>query len=517
MIKIFSPYDRTFTTNGDIVIHPLKARVHKEDNGDYYLELETGLQYMNHIVEDNIVVANTPNGDQAFRISNVTKTKSRISAKCWHVFYDSENYLISDSFVVDKNCGQALYHLNTHTDIASPFTTYSDIETIDSYRCVRKTLYEAIQEVMERWGGHIVRDNFEVGLLESIGQDNGVTVQYAKNLQDITCEENWDNVVTKILPVGRDGILLNELNPSADIYVTSDVQYGVPYTKTITFEQDIDEENYSTETAYKQALIDDLMAQAQAYLEENCIPQVNYTLKANLEKITDIGDVVEVIDERLGIHLMTNVISVTYDCLLEKYVEIEFGNFTKKLSDLVGNITASVTTNTTEQIQTAVDEVWLTLEKSYVIFDGEKILVVDALPKESAHNVIKIDSNGIQFGTNGISGAFLTLRDFVYETGTSGDWSYKKWSSGYVSLDCVATIEPTMTSLGDFYSGQALITYPFAIGNAKITANVNDASGVAWIANAKAYSSTQTQLTLVKDSSSGSQTVSIHVEGILGG
>ena len=33
MIRLFSSNDKTFTTNGDIVIKALKAKVHKEDNG----------------------------------------------------------------------------------------------------------------------------------------------------------------------------------------------------------------------------------------------------------------------------------------------------------------------------------------------------------------------------------------------------------------------------------------------------------------------------------------------------
>ena len=36
MIKLFSPTDKTFASNGDVVLQPLKAKVHKEDNGDYY-------------------------------------------------------------------------------------------------------------------------------------------------------------------------------------------------------------------------------------------------------------------------------------------------------------------------------------------------------------------------------------------------------------------------------------------------------------------------------------------------
>ena len=38
-------------------------------------------------------------------------------------------------------------------------------------------------------------------------EDNGVTVRYAKKLKDITCEESWDSVVTKLLPVGKDGVI----------------------------------------------------------------------------------------------------------------------------------------------------------------------------------------------------------------------------------------------------------------------------------------------------------------------
>ena len=96
MIRLFSATDTTFTSNGDVVLKPLKAKVHKADNSDYYLQLETNLEYLDHIVEGNIVVANTPTGDQAFRISNVSRTKSKISSKCYHVFYDSKNYGLNE-------------------------------------------------------------------------------------------------------------------------------------------------------------------------------------------------------------------------------------------------------------------------------------------------------------------------------------------------------------------------------------------------------------------------------------
>ena len=417
MIKLFNATDTSFASNGDKIIIPTKAKVHKEDNGAYYLDLECGLEYINDIVQNNIIVAPTPQGEQAFRIGNVEKTKSKLKSKCYHIFYDSQNYLIADSYVVDKNCNDALDHLNNATDNPSPFTTLSNINNIDSYRCVRSSLYEAVNTVIERWGGHLVRDNFTIKVMASIGEDNGVTVRYAKNLKDITCEENWNDVVTKLLPVGKNGLLLPET------YVLSATQYSNPYTKTVSFNQEVNEEDYKdeagnlNETAYNQALINDLREQATKYVEENCIPKINYTLKANLEKIADIGDIVEVIDERLNLDFMTNVISFDYDCILERYTELEFGNFTQKLSNLMSSITSTTTsaiTNANNQIvvalgdelEAAQEKIWNALGSSNCIYDGDKILIVDTLPKEEARYVIMLNAGGIGFSQSGINGPF---------------------------------------------------------------------------------------------------------------
>ena len=220
------------------------------------------------------------------------------------------------------------------------------------------------------------------------------------------------------MPVGRDGLLLPE------IYLTSDTQYDIPFTKSVSFSQDAvlqedyqDAEGNLDEEAYQQALIVDLRQQGQTYLEQNCIPQVNYTLQANLEKITDVGDTVQVIDERLGVNLMTNVISFIYDCILERYIQVEFGNFKQTLSGLMPTITAQtekITTEKTEavrvtlgeELQTATDKIWGTLGNSFVIYEGNRILVVDTLPKEEATNVMVINSAGIGFSNTGISGTF---------------------------------------------------------------------------------------------------------------
>ena len=415
MIKIFSPTDKVFNSNGDAVVNATRAVIHKVDNGDYYIELECGLDYIDYVKPNNLIVAPTPQGYQAFRIqAPVETTRTKIKVKAWHVYYDSENYLIADTFIVDKNCNAALDQLNEHTDNPSPFTTLSDVETIKSFRCVRKSLFEAVNTVLERWGGHLVRDNFNLQIRNVIGQDNGVIIQYKKNLKSITVSESWDSVCTKLLPVGKDGYTLDEL------YLYADTQYAIPYTRTVSFDQgDINQEDYPDESSYLEALREDLIAQGTAYLKISQYPKINYTLSANMEKITDVGDIVEVQDERLGVSLTANVLSFDYDCILEKYTQIEFGTLSANLSDLMSGIsneintsvaeaTQDLTVNLNAAIEVAAAKIWEALGSSYCIYSGDQIMIVDSLPAETAHNCIRINSGGIAFSQTGINGTFTT-------------------------------------------------------------------------------------------------------------
>jgi len=413
VIKIFGLTDTEYSSNGDKILQPTKCRIHKRDNGEYYAEIECSSDYSEYIQNGRIVVCPTPTGEQAFRFLNPELNKKKIRVKAKHVYYDSENYLIRDSYVVNLNCNQALEHLNAATDNESPFTTLSDVASINSFRCVRKSLTEAVSTVLERWGGHLVRDNFNIAIRASIGADNGVTIRYGKNLKEIKKSEDWNNVVTKLLPVGKDGLLLDE------VYLYSEQQYALPYTKTVSFDQDIEQEENETDDAYNYRLKEDLRQQATAYLTENCVPKINYTVKASIEKITDIGDTIDVIDETLGISLTTHVIAFEYDAILGKFIQVEFGNSKEKLSDLMSDVAANTSQQITErdqelsvklseELSAAADKIWGALGSSYCIYQGDQILIVDKLPKEEAINVMRINSAGIGFSTSGINGAFTS-------------------------------------------------------------------------------------------------------------
>lgn len=555
MIKVFGQLDKNFTSNGDVVLRPLKARVTKNDNGDYLLDLECGLEYVDYIVEGNIITANTPTGDQAFRIGNVTKSKWKIVTKCYHVYYDSRNYLIADSLVENRTCDYAIKHLNSATEPTSEFTVSSDITSLNSFRCVRKSLYEAIQTIIEKWGGHLVRDNFNIQIKDSIGQDNGIIVQYKKNIKDISVQENWNNVITKLLPVGKDGLLLNKLNPSADIYLTSSTQYALPYTKTVSFSQDIDRKDYPSDEAYYLALVNDLREQGTKYLAQYCVPQVNYTLKANLDRVTDIGDVIEVIDERLGVNMMTSVTGFVYDCIFEKYIEVSFGNFTQTVSNLlnninnsvsralniqmdsvnseIGNVESSVQTveSNVESVQTQANQIQAILSDSYVTYDGTKILVAESLPSDEAENQIKISYNGIErsedMGENflpmiemdgGLILDNLTVKkgnaeitDFVLSEGITSGWTWRKYTSGKVEAWKTVTIDSSQLIWSAFttlQTAEADIDYPFTINNAILSATMESCPDIGWIASA-----TDGSIRIIREGTSGDMTVNIFIKG----
>ena len=417
MIKVYEATEKLFNHNGLKILHPSKAEIFIEDNGDYRITIEASISDLEYLQEGMIIRANTRWGEQGFRLSNPQKKNNKITVVGKHLWKDSSKYVIADSYVDSKGCNDALDHLNNACDTVTPFNVVSDITRINSARVIRKSLEEAIAIVIEKWGGHLFRDNWTIGVKEIIGMDRGITIKYSKNSTNIEANEQWDDVVTKILPVGYDGITLPEL------YLESGTQYDVPYTKVIKFEQEINQEDYKDkegnllEDEYKEALITDLRQQATNYITEHQYFKCNYKVKGHIDGVVDLGDTILVEHERLGINITTNVISLKYDCIMDKYIEIEFGNFKSKLKDLIGTIdsqTKVTVANANEVVKVtihnelteATSKIWGTLGNSYVIYEGNRILVVDSLPKESAMHVMMINAGGIAFSNTGINGTF---------------------------------------------------------------------------------------------------------------
>lgn len=419
MISVYPSDEQQFADNGIKVLQPLQALITKEDNGNYYIDLKDDINNLEYYQAGLIIRANTPWGYQCFRLRNPNINDSIVEVRGYHLFYDSSNYIIADSYVVDKNCNAALDHLKQGCDIQPPFTFTSDVTNVNSYRCVRKSLEEAISVVIERWGGHLVRNNWNIEIRNTIGQDRGVNLIYGRDITAYSQDENWDDVLTKILPVGKDGLTLPE------VYIEDNEQlYDIPYSKVISFDQnEIEEDSFKDENgvldeeAYQEALENDLRQKATDYIQENRLPKVNYSVNTYITDISDIGDTIYVKHPRCKVDLTTNVIAIEYDCILDKYTRIEFGNFRRKLQDLITKVSEKVEQEVNQiqevkyvklqnELQDATNKIWGAMGDSFVIYDGDKILVVDTLPKENATNVIMINNGGIGFSNTGINGTF---------------------------------------------------------------------------------------------------------------
>ena len=417
MIRVYDATERLFNHNGIKALHPLFAEITKIDNGDYYIELEDTLENLEYYQKGLIIRASTPWGNQGFRCDNPIIKNNRVTCKAWHLTYDAKNYLIKDSYAVDKNCNDALNYFNDNTDITSPFDVSSDITEISSTRVVRQTLFNVFERFIsaDKYGGHWVRDNFSFGIKASVGQDRGVVLAYQKNISDIEVSENWDNVCTKILPYTTDGDVAIELD---ETYVELDEDlYDIPYSRIVKFENIYKKEDFTTREEFLTATKEWLKAQADAYLDVNKVPLVNYSISAEISNVSDIGDLIYVKHPKVNVNITTNVISIKYDVLKGKYTKIEFGNFKKEIKNFRQEIVEEVgkdtdtkvneTKNLLEQeLSDATDKINSVLGNSYVIYDGNEILVVDRLPKENATYCLKINSAGIGFSNTGIQGQF---------------------------------------------------------------------------------------------------------------
>lgn len=419
MIRVYDETERQFNHNGKKILKPLFAEITKVYDGDYYLELEDFLDNSEYYQKGLIFTAKVPWSKEAqgFRCDNPIIQNNRISCKAWHLSYDSENYVINSATAVDKNCNDAIHHYNDSTDTESPFTVFGVEGDTMTTEMKRMSLFDVFTALIsaENYGGHWYRDNFTFGIMSSIGEDRGVVLAYNKNITDIKVDENWDNVCTKLLPYVKVGDEEITLEPA---YVeVSENPYDIPYTKAVEFK--FEEKEGAVAPTSNDGWKQWLQSQAVRYLEENKEPKVNYSVSANIDNVSDVGDKIIVRHPKCKRPIPTEVKSVKYDVIRGKYTAIEFGNFKKEVKNITKEIASfaqidsdkkiAETSNLLQsQLASATASINSVLSDSFVINNGNEILVVDRLPKEEAVYCLKINSSGIGFSKSGIYGTFTS-------------------------------------------------------------------------------------------------------------
>jgi len=405
MIKIFDANDRDFSSAGNIIIEPLKCLEFKKKSlNGWYIEVEIPIKYKDYISKDKLCVVQTKSklNPQAFRIGeNIEYSTRKIKFTAEHVMFDARDYILVDVRPTNLNGINGLNYINQRTDKTSPFTIYSNVQTMSTAYFVRKNLLEAWTVFEERWGGIFDADNWNISFLTSVGHDNGESVIYGKNMQGFDIFEDWSSVCTRLYPVGYDGIMLPEK------YLDSDIQYEKPYSRVVNFETNIDEEEQTEE-----GLIAELRENASAYLEENKLPKISYTIISNINDDLEIGDIIEV--KHPLVNIKTEVLEYEYNLISKKVKSLTFGNYNRDVKTKFDNIKNSIfqisqTISKQEVVINAQTNLINTLNKNgYVYIDDNEILILDTLPKENARNVWRFGLGGIGFSSNGYEGPFET-------------------------------------------------------------------------------------------------------------
>ena len=166
------------------------------------------------IVKDRIVTADTKeHGSQPFRIGNIIMEGRRIRFTANHVCFDAERYILSDSRPTNLGPIQFVSWVNSMTDRATPFTISGDATAgVATEYFIRKTLLDALIEAQELFDVIIDPFGFQLRVMKktSVGSNTGFKLAYGKNIQGATVEMNWNDVCTKVLPVGSNGLTLPE-------------------------------------------------------------------------------------------------------------------------------------------------------------------------------------------------------------------------------------------------------------------------------------------------------------------
>lgn len=451
MITIYNSNESTFTHNGLGVLIPTRCVVKEAKNGIYELEIEHPLDSYNkwqNIEEDAIIKAPTPRGTQLFRIYKKNPSMDGVKAYARHIFYDLMDNFLEDVRPTNLNGAGALDWILTRTQYPHNFTTNSDITTTISASYVRVNPVQALMSddensFLNRWKGEIYRDNFNINILQNAGQDRGVTVRYRKNLIGLECDVDLDNVVTRIMPTGLredDTILIlpekyidspyinNYKNPKVKEYHFDDVKIS----DTLTESQAYDLLRQKVNDLFNISKIDIPSSSTKARIAELSKTE-EYKDKATLETIY-LYDIITIKHEILNMDLKQQAIYYEYDSILERYIEIEFGDFksnlTSSFTDInknINNVINTVQTNKSyheKAIIDATNELNSALGGFVVKRNGE-LLIMDTNDPNTANKVWRWNQNGLGYSCTGYNGTFKTaitadghiVADFM-DTGT---------------------------------------------------------------------------------------------------
>ena len=193
-------------------------------------------------------------------------------------------------------------------------------------------------------GAEILRDNTNIHILNKRGYDNGVSIEYAKNLTGFELEEDYSELITRIVPSATytdsetNEEVLVEANP-----VDSDLisNYSHPYISYMDFSDKFGEEEIPT--------TEKLVNLAEKYFKNNNCdkPKQNFKIEfvplskcvgyEGIEDKISLCDTVTIKDARYNINTKAKVIKTIFNVLKNRYESMELGEPRTTLGDIISS------------------------------------------------------------------------------------------------------------------------------------------------------------------------------------
>lgn len=357
MIILYEYTETAFTNNGLGCLNDATSCSVKETlNGEYELEMEypvNGIHYPD-IQLRRIILAKPNSYDQTqpFRIYSISKPiGGLVTVNAEHISYDMSGLPVRGAlehyawYVKD-----VFDHIKNNSVYPCPFTFSSDITeekkdiSLSKPRSV-KAFLGTDEGLLSLFGGEWEFDRYKAILHKERGQNRGVSIEYGKNLTDVTQDEACSEMYTAVYPYyyqEDDG--LQRLDD--DVVKILDTPYKNVYVLDLSSEFD------------EMPTQDQLRAKTQEYIKENKLAEPKVSLKVSfiqnpevIEALQDVrlGDTVGVKFIKIGVDTTSRCINYDFNVLTEQYNSIELGEPTKTIVDTM--------TSTSSRIDAANDAI----------------------------------------------------------------------------------------------------------------------------------------------------------------
>ena len=292
--------------------------------------------------------------DQPFRIYRVVPDLDKVTVYARHIFYDLFDNMIRSYKPSSSATGASVVQGIANACLSEhDFTFYSDMDgtvIVDpSGDDDKETVFENINPVdaflgsdgfIERFGGELARDWFDVFFVKRVGTESGVQIRQGKNLLGVTYDVDTTDVVTRIMPTGEDKD--GELLYLPEVYIDSENIDAYPQPKWSHLAVSDCKENTKASKdnpkKSKSQCYTQMRKAAKAEFDKGCdLPKVTLTVDfiscAETEEYREyaflqniyLGDTVRVVAPRIGVSVAMRMTQYTYDCLTRKYTDMVLG------------------------------------------------------------------------------------------------------------------------------------------------------------------------------------------------